>query len=292
MAFTQSPEVHPYYDALTNTVCYLVIDAETNACGVIDSVLNFDYAAGAISYEQADSIISEIAGRGLKLQWLIETHVHADHLSAAPYIQEKCGGEIIISKEITAVQNIFGKVFNAGTEFERDGSQFDKLLSDGDEYAIGTIKARAMHTPGHTPACMAHIIGDAVFVGDTLFMPDGGTARADFPGGDARTLYRSIQKILALPDETRVFVCHDYQPGGREVAWETTVKDQRLSNIHIGGDVSEDAFVKKREARDSTLQMPKLIMPSIQVNMRAGHMPAPEDNGDTYLKVPVNGLRS
>ena len=284
--------IEAFYDAQSNTVSYVVSDSRTRRAAVIDSVLGFDYPAGEISYEEADAIVAYVQRAELQVDWHIETHVHADHLSAAPYIQEKCGGEIIISKEITAVQNIFGKVFNAGTEFERDGSQFDKLLSDGDEYAIGTIKARAMHTPGHTPACMAHIIGDAVFVGDTLFMPDGGTARADFPGGDARTLYRSIQKILALPDETRVFVCHDYQPGGREVAWETTVKDQRLSNIHIGGDVSEDAFVKKREARDSTLQMPKLIMPSIQVNMRAGHMPAPEDNGDTYLKVPVTGLRS
>jgi len=292
MSVFQSPEVNPYYDEDTNTVSYLVVDPETKACAVVDSVLNFDYAAGAISYEQADEIIAEIKSRDLNLQWLVETHVHADHLSAAPYIQEKCGGQIMISKEITAVQNIFGKVFNAGTEFERDGSQFDKLLSDGDTYHLGNIPARVIHTPGHTPACMAHVIGDAVFVGDTLFMPDGGTARADFPGGDARTLYRSIKKNLTLPDTTRVFVCHDYQPDGRDVEWETTVKAQREANIHIREGITEDEFVARREARDATLKMPKLIMPSIQVNMRAGHMPEPEDNGDTYLKVPVSGLRN
>jgi glyoxylase-like metal-dependent hydrolase (beta-lactamase superfamily II) len=292
MVANTKPEVKAYYDEDTNTVSYIVIDPETKACAVVDSVLNFDYASGTISYEQADEIMAFINASGLKLEWLIETHVHADHLSAAPYIQEKCGGEIMISKEIVQVQNIFGKVFNAGTEFERDGSQFDKLLSDGDTYRIGNFEGRAIHTPGHTPACMAHVIGDAVFVGDTLFMPDGGTARADFPGGDARTLYHSIQKILALPDENRVFVCHDYQPGGREVMWETTVKDQREHNIHIGNGVAADDFVATREARDATLNMPKLIMPSIQVNMRAGHMPEAEDNGETYLKVPVSGLRS
>lgn len=292
MPANTSPEVRAYYDADTNTVSYIVIDRTANACAVVDSVLNFDYASGKISYEQADEIIEFIDSSGLKLEWLIETHVHADHLSAAPYIQEKSGGEIMISKEITAVQNIFGKVFNAGTEFERDGSQFDRLLEDGDTYRIGNLEGRAIHTPGHTPACMAHVIGDAVFVGDTLFMPDGGTARADFPGGDARTLFRSIHKILELPDETRVFVCHDYQPDGREVMWQTTIKEQREQNIHIGNGIGEDAFVAKREARDATLNMPKLIMPSIQVNMRAGHMPTAEDNGETYLKVPVTGLRS
>lgn len=286
------PEVNAYYDDDTNTISYLVVDPETNSCAVIDSVLNFDYAAGTIAYQQADQIIADITAGGLTLQWLIETHVHADHLSAAPYIQQKSGGDIIICKDITKVQDIFGKVFNAGTEFERDGSQFDRLLSDGDSYMIGNISARAIHTPGHTPACMAHVIGDAVFVGDTLFMPDGGTARADFPGGDARTLYQSIHKILALPETYRIFVCHDYQPGGREVQWQTSVKEQREHNIHIANHVSEDAFVATREARDATLNMPKLIMPSIQVNMRAGHMPDAEDNGDTYLKVPLSGLRT
>ena len=286
------PEVNAYYDDDTNTISYLVVDPETKCCAVIDSVLNFDYAAGTIAYQQADRIIADITSGGLTLQWLIETHVHADHLSAAPYIQQKSGGDIIICKDITKVQDIFGKVFNAGTEFERDGSQFDRLLSDGDSYMIGNISARAIHTPGHTPACMAHVIGDAVFVGDTLFMPDGGTARADFPGGDARTLYQSIHKSLALPETYRIFVCHDYQPGGREVQWQTSVKEQREHNIHIANHVSEDAFVATREARDATLNMPKLIMPSIQVNMRAGHMPDAEDNGDTYLKVPLSGLRT
>ena len=286
------PEVNAYYDDDTNTISYLVVDPETKCCAVIDSVLNFDYAAGTIAYQQADQIIADITAGGLTLQWLIETHVHADHLSAAPYIQQKSGGDIIICKDITKVQDIFGKVFNAGTEFERDGSQFDRLLSDGDSYMIGNISARAIHTPGHTPACMAHVIGDAVFVGDTLFMPDGGTARADFPGGDARTLYQSIHKILALPETYRIFVCHDYQPGGREVQWQTSVKEQREHNIHIANHVSEDAFVATREARDATLNMPKLIMPSIQVNMRAGHMPDAEDNGDTFLKVPLSGLRT
>jgi glyoxylase-like metal-dependent hydrolase (beta-lactamase superfamily II) len=285
------PEIKAYFDAPTNTVSYLVTDPATKKCAVVDSVLNFDYPSGTISYAQADEIIGDITDQGLTLDWLIETHVHADHLSAAPYIQEKLGGKIMISKEITVVQNIFGKVFNAGTEFERDGSQFDMLLADGDTYQVGSIDAKVLHTPGHTPACMAHVIGDAVFVGDTLFMPDGGSARADFPGGDARTLYQSIQKIFTLPDDTRMFICHDYMPGGRDVKWETTVGEQKRDNIHVGKGNSEEDFVAMREARDATLGMPTLIMPSIQVNMRAGHMPQAEDNGSTYLKVPVSGIR-
>jgi glyoxylase-like metal-dependent hydrolase (beta-lactamase superfamily II) len=285
------PEIKAYFDAPTNTVSYLVTDPATKKCAVVDSVLNFEYSSGTISYAQADEIIGDITDQGLTLDWLIETHVHADHLSAAPYIQEKLGGKIMISKEITVVQNIFGKVFNAGTEFERDGSQFDMLLSDGDTYQVGSIDAKVLHTPGHTPACMAHVIGDVVFVGDTLFMPDGGSARADFPGGDARTLYQSIQKIFTLPDDTRMFICHDYMPGGRDVKWETTVGEQKRDNIHVGKGNSEDDFVAMREARDATLGMPTLIMPSIQVNMRAGHMPQAEDNGSTYLKVPVSGIR-
>ena len=285
------PEIKAYFDAATNTVSYLVTDPVTKKCAVVDSVLNFDYPSGTISYAQADEIIGDITDQGMTLDWLIETHVHADHLSAAPYIQEKLGGKIMISKEITVVQNIFGKVFNAGTEFERDGSQFDMLLADGDTYQVGSIDAKVLHTPGHTPACMAHVIGDAVFVGDTLFMPDGGSARADFPGGDARTLYQSIQKIFTLPDDTRMFICHDYMPGGRDVKWETTVGEQKRDNIHVGKGNSEDDFVAMREARDATLGMPTLIMPSIQVNMRAGHMPQAEDNGSTYLKVPVSGIR-
>ena len=287
----KTPEIKAYFDTPTNTVSYLVTDPATKKCAVVDSVLNFDYPSGTISYAQADEIIGDITDQGLTLDWLIETHVHADHLSAAPYIQEKLGGKIMISKEITVVQNIFGKVFNAGTEFERDGSQFDMLLADGDTYQVGSIEAKVLHTPGHTPACMAHVIGDAVFVGDTLFMPDGGSARADFPGGDARTLYQSIQKIFTLPDDIRMFICHDYMPGGRDVKWETTVGEQKRDNIHVGKGNSEDDFVAMREARDATLRMPTLIMPSIQVNMRAGHMPQAEDNGSTYLKVPVSGIR-
>ncbi len=290
-AAKNTPLVEAFFDEATNTVSYVVWEENSKLCAVIDSVLDIDYASGQISYVHADQIIDFIRSKDLQVQWLIETHVHADHLSAAPYLQEQLGGKLMISKEITQVQTIFGKLFNAGTAFERDGSQFDCLLSDGDSYMLGDIECYAMHTPGHTPACMAHVIGDAVFVGDTLFMPDGGTARADFPGGDARILYQSIQKILALPEQTRMFVCHDYMPGGRQVGWQTSVAEQKAKNIHIGGDASEDGFVAMREARDATLDMPKLIMPSIQVNMRAGHMPPAEDNGTTYLKVPISGLK-
>jgi glyoxylase-like metal-dependent hydrolase (beta-lactamase superfamily II) len=236
-------------------------------------------------------MIAYVVAQKLTVEWLIETHVHADHLSAAPYIQQHLGGKIGISDRISEVQAVFGKIFNAGTEFERTGSQFDKLFADGDRYKIGELDAVAMATPGHTPACMVHLIGDAVFVGDTLFMPDGGTARADFPGGDARTLYQSIQKILALPDQTRMFVCHDYAPNGREFSWETSVAVQRAANIHVGNNVAEDSFVDMRQKRDASLAMPRLIMPSIQVNMRAGHMPEAEENGATFLKVPIQGLR-
>jgi len=284
-------KIKGFFDSQTNTISYVVTDVQTAQCAVIDSVLDFDYASGKIKYKNADSIISYITENKLTLQWLVETHVHADHLSAAPYIQKQLGGKIAISKEIIKVQDIFGKIFNAGTEFERDGSQFDLLLGDNDSYQIGTLQATAIHTPGHTPACMAHIVGDAVFVGDTLFMPDGGTARADFPGGDAHMLYKSIQKILSLPDETRLFVCHDYMPNGRAVSWQTTVAEQKLKNIHIGGDITEAEFVKLREERDKTLSSPTLIMPSIQVNMRAGNMPPSEDNGSTYLKLPISGLK-
>ena len=284
-------EVKGFFDEETHTISYVITDKQTNSCAVLDSVLDLDYASGKINYLNADKIINFITENNLKLSWLIETHVHADHLSAAPYIQKNLGGKIAISKEIVKVQEIFGKVFNAGTEFERDGSQFDLLLEDGDIYEIGNLRGKALHTPGHTPACMAHVIENTVFVGDTLFMPDGGTARADFPGGDARTLFRSIQKILALPDNTRMFVCHDYMPNGREVEWETTVSEQKQNNIHIGGAINEDEFVKLREKRDSTLGMPKLIMPSIQVNMRAGNMPPSEDNGSTFLKVPISGIK-
>lgn len=291
MSPLSSPEVKGFFDPDSNTISYVVFDPNSKDCALLDSVLDFDYASGTIGYALADEMIAFVQAHKLTVVWHIETHVHADHLSAAPYLQNKLGGQIMISEQITAVQTIFGKVFNAGTEFERDGSQFDRLLEDGDSYTLGQFTGRAIHTPGHTPACMAHHIGDAVFVGDTLFMPDGGTARADFPGGDARTLYRSIQKILRLPDSTRLFVCHDYMPGGRDVAWQSTVAEQRLANIHIGGGISEDEFVEMREDRDASLSMPRLIMPSIQVNMRAGHMPPGEDNGEVYLKVPVSGLK-
>jgi glyoxylase-like metal-dependent hydrolase (beta-lactamase superfamily II) len=290
-AATIAPEVKAFFDNDSNTVSYVVTDPATKKAAIIDSVLDFDYASGTISYDHADMIIDYVTTQNLDVEWLIETHVHADHLSAAPYIQQKLGGKIGISDRISEVQTVFGKMFNAGTEFERDGSQFDQLFADGDRYKIGQLDGVAIATPGHTPACMVHFIGDAVFVGDTLFMPDGGTARADFPGGDARALYQSIQKILALPDETRMFVCHDYAPNGREFLWETTVGAQRANNIHVGHNASEDSFVEMREKRDATLAMPRLIMPSIQVNMRAGHMPAAEENGATYLKVPIQVLK-
>ena len=290
-AASKAPEVKAFFDNDSNTVSYVVTDPATKKAAIIDSVMNFDYASGTISYDHADMIIEYVTTQKLDVEWLIETHVHADHLSAAPYIQQKLGGKLGISNRISEVQKVFGKMFNAGTEFERDGSQFDQLFTDGDRYKIGELDGVAIATPGHTPACMVHLIGDAVFVGDTLFMPDGGTARADFPGGDARTLYQSIQKILALPDETRMFVCHDYAPNDREFLWETTVGAQRANNIHVGNNASEDSFVEMREKRDASLAMPRLIMPSIQVNMRAGRMPDAEENGATYLKVPIQGLK-
>ncbi|WP_137180784.1 MBL fold metallo-hydrolase [Roseomonas sp. AR75] len=284
------PEVTAFFDAPTNTISYVVKDPGSNACAVIDSVMDIDYAAGRITYDSADAIIAHIRDRGLTLEWLIETHVHADHLSAAPYIQGKLGGRIGIGEQITVVQEVFGKVFSEGTEFRRDGSQFDRLFKDGDSYSIGGMRAFALHTPGHTPACMTHVIGDAAFVGDTLFMPDGGSARADFPGGDARTLFRSMRRILELPPQTRLFMCHDYGPNGREIRWESTVADERAHNIHVRDGMSEDDFVAMREARDKTLGMPRLILPSLQVNMRAGALPPAEPNGRVFLKLPVNAL--
>ncbi|NNK17491.1 MAG: MBL fold metallo-hydrolase [Sulfitobacter sp.] len=281
------PDVKAFFDPQTNTISYVVKDPASDACAVVDSVMDIDYAAGRITYEHADEIIDYIQQNNLKLEWLIETHVHADHLSAAPYIQEKLGGKIGIGDQITVVQETFGKVFNEGTEFQRDGSQFDRLFKDGDTYQIGGLKAFAIHTPGHTPACMVHVIGDAAFVGDTLFMPDGGSARADFPGGDAGQLYDSIQKVLALPDDMRLFMCHDYGPGGREILWETTVATEKAENIHVGKGTSREDFIKFREERDATLAVPKLILPSLQVNMRAGDVPKTED-GKPMLKVPVN----
>ena len=284
------PDVYPFFDEATNTISYIVKDPASDACAVIDSVMDIDYAAGRITYDSADEIIDRIRREGWTLEWIIETHVHADHLSAAPYIQEKLGGKLGIGEKITIVQDTFGKVFNEGTEFQRDGSQFDRLFSDGDSYTIGTMTAHVMHTPGHTPACMTHVIGDAAFVGDTLFMPDSGSARADFPGGDARTLYRSSKRVLQLPDETRLFMCHDYGAGGdRDIRWETTVGEERAHNIHLKDGTSEDEFVEMREARDATLAMPRLIVPSLQVNMRAGRVPTDKD-GSPVLKVPVNKL--
>lgn len=287
---TVKPDVTAFFDAPTNTISYVVKDPASQACAVVDSVMDIDYAAGRITYEGADRIIAHIRSQELRLEWLIETHVHADHLSAAPYIQSQLGGKLGIGENITLVQETFGKIFNEGTEFQRDGSQFDRLFTDGDSYAIGTMTAHVMHTPGHTPACMTHVIGDAAFVGDTLFMPDGGSARADFPGGDARTLYRSIQRVLSLPRTMRLFMCHDYGPNGRDIQWETTVGDEIDHNIHVGQGTTEDAFVTMREARDATLNMPRLIIPSLQINMRAGQLPPKDEDGKTFLKVPVNGL--
>ena len=284
------PEVTAFFDEPTNTISYVVRDPRSNGCAVIDSVMDIDYAAGRISYESADAVIAFVEKNGLKLDWLIETHVHADHLSGAPYIQSKLGGKIGIGEKITIVQETFGKIFNEGTEFQRDGSQFDHLFKEGDAYRIGTMSAHAMHTPGHTPACMTHVIGDAAFVGDTLFMPDGGSARADFPGGDARTLYRSTKRVLSLPEATRLFMCHDYGPNGRDIRWETTVADERAHNVHVKDGITEDEFVAIREARDKSLAMPKLIIPSLQVNMKAGELPAPDESGKRFLKVPINGL--
>ena len=284
------PEVTAFFDEPTNTVSYVVKDPQSNACAIIDSVMDIDYAAGRISYDSADDIIRFVRQKDLDVEWLIETHAHADHLSAAPYIQSKLGGKLGIGENIKIVQEVFGKIFNEGTEFQRDGSQFDRLFKDGDTYRIGAMTAFAMLTPGHTPACMTHVIGNAAFVGDTLFMPDGGTARADFPGGDAHVLYRSIKRVLELPPETRLFMCHDYAPGGREVKWATTVAEERASNIHVRDGVTEDAFVRLREARDKTLALPNLIIPSIQVNIRGGNLPAPDETGKRHLKVPINEL--
>ncbi|WP_088921865.1 MBL fold metallo-hydrolase [Granulosicoccus antarcticus] len=284
------PDVTAFFDPATNTISYVVKDPESSACAVIDSVMDIDYAAGQITYDHADAIIAFIKVHELTLEWLIETHVHADHLSAAPYIQQQLGGKIGIGEKITFVQETFGKVFNEGTEFQRDGSQFDALFSDGEIYQIGGMTARVMATPGHTPACMVHVIGNAAFIGDTLFMPDGGSARADFPGGDAGELYDSIQKILALPDDMRLFMCHDYGPNGREIQWETTVAEEKAHNIHVGGGKNKADFVKFRTERDAQLDMPKLIIPSLQVNMRAGAIPV-DAEGRPSLKVPLNALK-
>lgn len=291
MSSSNHPEVRGFFDKDTFTISYAVIDPVTSKAAIIDSVLDYDPASGRTETASADKLIACVKEHDATVEWILETHVHADHLSAAPYLKAGLGGRIGIGAAVVAVQEVFGKVFNIGNEFARDGRQFDHLFQDGEVFAVGAIAGRAMHTPGHTPACMTYLIGDAGFVGDTMFMPDYGTARCDFPGGNARTLYRSIRKIFALPEETRLFMCHDYLPEGRtEYRWETTVGDEKHHNIHVGESVSEDDFVTMREARDAKLNMPRLILPSVQVNMRAGHMPPPEENGISYLKMPVNGL--
>jgi glyoxylase-like metal-dependent hydrolase (beta-lactamase superfamily II) len=285
----QRPIVTHFFDEPTNTFSYVVQDPDSRACAIIDSVLDFDYAAGRTDVRSADNIIAFIRKHDLDVTWILETHVHADHLSAAPYLHEQLGGKTGIGANIVAVQEIFGKAFNAGSEFARDGSQFDALFDEGDTFTVGQLQGYVLHTPGHTPACLTYVVGDAAFVGDTLFMPDYGTARCDFPGGDARTLYCSIQKVLALPEQTRLFLCHDYKAPGREIfQHETSVAEQINGNVHVHKGVSEDEFVKMRTERDATLGMPRLIIPSVQVNIRAGEMPPAEENGTVYLKVPLN----
>jgi glyoxylase-like metal-dependent hydrolase (beta-lactamase superfamily II) len=286
-----APQVKAFFDEPTFTVSYVVSDAATKKAAIIDSVWNFDQASGRTSFEAADEIIAYVEDGGLSVEWILETHAHADHLSAAPYLQEKLGGQLAIGREIVTVQGVFGKIFNEGTEFARDGSQFDRLLDDGDTLMIGEIPLVVLHVPGHTPADLAYVVGDALFTGDTMFMPDYGSARADFPGGDARQLYRSVRRLMKLPDETRVFLCHDYKaPNRDQYVWETTMLAERTGNVHIHEGVSEDQFVEMRTQRDATLEMPKLILPSLQVNIRAGHLPPPEPNGVRYLKLPVDTL--
>jgi glyoxylase-like metal-dependent hydrolase (beta-lactamase superfamily II) len=285
------PLVASFFDDATFTASYVVSDPGTRKCAIVDSVLDFDAASGRTATGSADRIVEHIADNGLVVEWLLETHVHADHLSAAPYLQKALGGQLAIGAGILKVQEVFGKLFNAGTEFARDGREFDRLFQDGDSFAIGNLEVTVLHVPGHTPADLAYVVGDAAFVGDTLFMPDYGTARADFPGGDAHTLFRSIRRLLQLPGDTRLYLCHDYKaPDREEFVWETTVRDQRLHNVHIRDGIDEEEFVAMRQARDATLGMPKLILPSIQINMRGGQLPEPEDNGKRYLKLPLDAL--
>jgi glyoxylase-like metal-dependent hydrolase (beta-lactamase superfamily II) len=285
------PDIQAFFDEPTNTVSYVVTDPASHQCAIVDSVLDYDPSAGRTSTASADRIIEYVRDKNLAVEWILETHVHADHLSAAPYLKKQLGGRIGIGDNIRRVQKVFGGLFNAEAEFHTDGNQFDHLFHDDEVFSVGGISARAIHTPGHTPACMTYIIGDAGFVGDTLFMPDYGTARCDFPGGDARQLYRSIRRILAMPDETRLFLCHDYKaPDRDEYRWETTVGEEKRHNIHVHEGITEDDFVRMRTERDATLGMPRLILPSVQVNMRAGDLPPPEDNGTRYLKIPLNVL--
>jgi len=283
--------VTAFFDEPTFTVTYVVSDPLTKRAAIIDSVWNFDHASGRTSFVSADAIVAHVEAEALTVDWILETHAHADHLSAAPYLQQKLGGQLAIGREIVTVQGVFGKIFNEGTDFARDGSQFDRLLDDGDTLMIGEFALVALHVPGHTPADMAYVIGDALFTGDTMFMPDYGSARCDFPGGDAHHLYRSVRRLMQLPDATRVFLCHDYKAPGRDAyAWETTILAQRTANVHIHEGVTEDQFVAMRSERDSTLSMPKLILPALQVNMRAGNLPPPEENGVRYLKLPLDLL--
>ncbi|MEQ8246873.1 MAG: MBL fold metallo-hydrolase [Alphaproteobacteria bacterium] len=284
------PSVRSFFDPATFTITHVVREPGGHHCAIVDPVRDFDPKSGRTATESADAVIDYIRQEKLTVDWILETHAHADHLTAAPYLKEKLGGKTAIGAHIVDVQKVFAGVFNAGPEFATDGSQFDKLFADGETFKIGKMEARVMHTPGHTPACLTYVIGDAAFVGDTLFMPDYGTARCDFPGGDAETLYASIGKVLALPPETRLFMCHDYMPGGREVAWETTVADEKANNLHVHDGIDVATFVKMRTERDKTLDMPVLILPSVQVNMRAGHLPPPEANGLSYLKLPVDAL--
>ena len=285
-----APQVAAFFDPATHTVSYVVREPGGPACAIFDPVLDFEAASGRVRHRSAGALVEFIRREGLRAEWIIETHVHADHLSAAPWIQAHVGGRIAIGERIDVVQDTFGRIFNEGPAFKRDGSQFDHRFRDGERYAIGALQAVALHTPGHTPACMTHVVGDAAFVGDTLFMPDGGSARADFPGGDARTLYRSMRRVLALPPDTRLFMCHDYGPGGREIRWETTVAEQRAANIHVRDGIDEDAYVALRQARDATLAVPALILPALQVNMKAGALPEPEANGTRYFKLPIDAL--
>jgi glyoxylase-like metal-dependent hydrolase (beta-lactamase superfamily II) len=286
--------VEGFFDPATWTVSYIVLDEATKRCALVDSVLDYDPKSGRTSHASADALIARVRELGATVQWILETHVHADHLSAAPYLKQALGGQIGIGQHITTVQKVFGSLFNAGSDFARDGRQFDHLFADGESFSIGNLNARTMHTPGHTPACMTYVVEDerktAAFVGDTLFMPDYGTARCDFPGGDARTLFRSINKLLSLPPETQLYMCHDYQPGGREAQYVSTVAEQREQNIHVRNGISEEEFVVMRQARDATLAMPTLILPSVQINMRAGELPPAESNGIRYIKIPVDAV--
>lgn len=286
-----NPEVTGFFDEATNTISYVVADPETRRCAVVDSLLDFDQPSGRTSTKSADKLIAFVRDHDLTCDWIIDTHVHADHLTAAPYVQSQIGGKTAIGDHVPVVQRVFSEIFNEDQSFHTDGSQFDHLFTDGEEYKIGKIDAKAIHTPGHTPACMSHVIGDALFVGDTIFMPDFGTARCDFPGGDAGQLFDSIQKLFALPEETRMFLCHDYKaPGRDDYCWETTIGEQKRSNIHVKDGTSRADFIKMRTERDATLAMPQLILPSVQINMRAGEMPPPEENGQSYMKLPINAL--